>query len=144
MAIVDTLNKRLLKQIDVFSGLAEEDLDSLTKAAVEKIYEPMDFIFKQNDKADCFYVIKAGIVRIVRGATNLAELNAGEIFGEMGVLDDKPRGASAQAATNLVLLAVTKDALLSVIGERRSVEMKIRRKILERHTANIATTFHRT
>ena len=144
MAVIDALNKRLIKQIDVFSGLSDEDLDALTKAAEEKVFEPSEYIFRQNDGAKSFYVIKAGIVRIVRGATNLAELNPGEIFGEMGVLDDKPRGASAQAATNLVLLEISKESLMNVIGERRSVEMKIRRKILERHTANIATTFHRS
>jgi len=42
------------------------------------------------------------------------------------------------------LIAITKALLHSVIDGRMSVEMKIRRKILERHTANISHTLKRS
>lgn len=142
MALTEELNKRLIKNVDVFKALCDEDLNALTSAACELYLTPLEYVFQQNDGADAFYIIKAGVVRILRGSRVMAQLSEGEIFGEMGVLDEKPRAASAQAASNLVLLSISKNDLLSIIGERKSVEMKIRRKILERHTANIAKTFH--
>jgi len=138
------MNRELLRRVDVFSTLSEEDLIALTQAATELVLQPNDFLFRQNEPSIAFFVIKAGSIRIVRGTTTLAELKPGDIFGEMGVLDDKNRGASAQAATMASVLRITKQALMDIIGERKSVEMKIRRKIIERHAANIATTFHRT
>lgn len=134
----------LLSRVDVLQGLDPADLDVLAEAATEETFFPPAFVFQQNDPPAAFYVIKRGLVRIVRGSSVLAELHEGAVFGEMGVLDDKPRGAAAQAGAFTVLLTIPREALNRVIAGRRSVEMRIRRKILERHAANISTTFHRS
>ena len=52
-------------------------------------------IFQEGDKADGLFIIKSGLVGIRLGNRSLAELNANSIFGEMALIDDAPRSATA-------------------------------------------------
>jgi diguanylate cyclase len=73
-------------------------------------------IFKQNDPGDQAYLVEKGRVQITlrRDAieTPLAFIGEGEIFGEMVLLDDQNRSASAVAAEDSTLIVVNKDQLL--------------------------------
>ena len=70
-------------------------------------------IFAVGQAGDCAYLIESGAVNIISGSGDrvvvLDSLTAGDIFGEMALLDDKPRSASAIAtkATNCVLITKT-------------------------------------
>lgn len=71
-------------------------------------YEPNRVLFHQDDPADCFYVIKEGLVDIVRTEDGIEEsiatLGPGEVLGEVGLLDPEessPRSASAVSETEL-------------------------------------------
>jgi CRP-like cAMP-binding protein len=70
-------------------------------------------IFKTGDAGDCAYVIESGQVDIRRqvGAQikTIATLAAGEIFGEMALIDGKRRMADAVAVTNVTVLVVPAD-----------------------------------
>ncbi len=60
-----------------------------------------EIIFREGEDSDFAYIVESGTVEIFkqlkRGTVLLATLNAGEIFGEMGLLSDLPRSASAAA-----------------------------------------------
>ena len=67
-----------------------------------------EVIFREGDNSDVAYMIVSGKVEIFREASEksreqLAILEAGQMFGEMGVLDHAPRSASARALTDTVL-----------------------------------------
>jgi CRP/FNR family transcriptional regulator, cyclic AMP receptor protein len=70
-------------------------------------------IFRKGDVGDVAYVIQSGTVDIVRTVAGqnrlIANLAAGEIFGEMALIDGKPRMADAIAAGDVVVLAVPAD-----------------------------------
>lgn len=70
-------------------------------------------IFRKGDAGDVAYVIQSGTVEIVRPVAGhrrvIATLAAGEIFGEMALIDGKPRMADAVAVGDVVLLAVPAD-----------------------------------
>ena len=76
-------------------------------------------IFSKGQSSDFAFLILSGKVEIVleRGkvADVIASLEAGEVFGEMGLIDSGPRSASARAAADTVCLAVTADELLKMI-----------------------------
>jgi CRP-like cAMP-binding protein len=76
-------------------------------------------IFTKGQSSDFAFLILSGKVEIVleRGkvADVIASLEAGEVFGEMGLIDSGPRSASARAAADTVCLAVTADELLKMI-----------------------------
>ena len=71
-------------------------------------YSAGDVIFRQGYPADDAYIVQSGEVEIFHeeidgSETQLAILKQGEMFGEMGILDDAPRNASARAHTDVVL-----------------------------------------
>ena len=74
-------------------------------------YVAGEVIFRIGDESDIAYLIEMGKVEIYHDnddgtRASLATLNAGHMFGEMGVLDNAPRSASARALTEVVLRAV--------------------------------------
>lgn len=75
--------------------------------AKELRFKAGDIIFKEGYPSDHAYIIVSGKVEIFQEREgkkqNLATLCAGEMFGEYGVLDDKPRSASAGAVEDTVL-----------------------------------------
>jgi len=70
-------------------------------------------IFRKGDAGDIAYVIQSGTVEIVRPVAGhrrvIATLAAGEIFGEMALIDGKPRMADAIAVGDVTVLAVPVD-----------------------------------
>src|SRR5258708_30291479 len=66
-------------------------------------FQPGEFIFREGDESSEAYWILSGQVEISietpRGRSVLTILEEGEIFGEMGMIDDLPRAASARALT---------------------------------------------
>ncbi len=102
-------NERLsLTTIPLFRQLSPDDLEKIDKLMVEVSFKAGKTIFLQNEPGDALYVIDSGRVRIwVRDAdgndVSLSELERGQFFGEMSVLDGGKRSANATAVadTNL-------------------------------------------
>ncbi|MEI6083855.1 MAG: cyclic nucleotide-binding domain-containing protein [Verrucomicrobiota bacterium] len=69
-------------------------------------FHPGDIVFKAGDPGDCMYVIKEGEVDLLIEGKALATLGEGEVFGEMAIVDSKPRSATAVAKTNCQLVPV--------------------------------------
>ncbi|MDH5435196.1 MAG: EAL domain-containing protein [Gammaproteobacteria bacterium] len=84
-----------------------------------------DIIFKESDSGRCAYIIKRGRVEIATEDNGdkiiLAELSSGELFGEMAIIDDSPRWATARAIDDVVLIIITRDAFLNHLEETESV-----------------------
>ncbi len=84
-------------------------------------FEAKELVFRQGDRGDRLYIIVDGEVEVVRrtegGAEEiLARLGAGECFGEMALVSDNPRNATARSTTAVNLLTVDRagfDALFS-------------------------------
>ena len=71
-------------------------------------YKQGEMIFRQGYPADHAYIVHKGAVAIFQEEASgsekqLAVLRSGEMFGEMGILDDAPRNASARAHEDCVL-----------------------------------------
>lgn len=92
----------ILEQIDLFSGLPSIHLRRVANIGTEVDYKRGKQIFDEGDAGDKFYLIMKGAVRISRnvpgmGEEALAVLGAGNYFGEMSLIDDAPRSATALA-----------------------------------------------
>jgi len=125
-------------------GLTESDRFLFAVFAEEKIYPAETVIFREGDAGDAIYVIARGRVRISRqisgGEEAFAFLGAGEIFGEMALLDPgSGRSADARAHEDAVVLELPRarfealeasdpegcadlSALLCRLAARRAVE----------------------
>ncbi len=78
-------------------------------------YAPDELIFRQGERGDCAYLIRDGKVDISvlnRGERVLvATLGAGEVFGELALIDGSPRSASATTSSGCELVVITASVL---------------------------------
>jgi len=92
----------------------------MLEGSFEKELVKGERLFKEGDPGYEIYIIKKGKIRIYKELEGeektLAILKEGEIFGEMAVLDGKPRSASAQAVEHTVLEVLNKQSILNVIN----------------------------
>jgi len=104
-----------LAKVPFFDGLTPEALSMIANVMAEEAHAPGAKIFGYGEPGDKLYIVVEGKVRISRevggmGEEALAVLGAGEVFGEMSLLDESPRSADAKAHDRCRLLVITKDA----------------------------------
>src|SRR5882757_6760342 len=109
-----------LASCPLFRPLSPGELHVLQKAAQERSFAAGEEIFKEGDTGDGVYVVKDGLVQIsgligenVRHV--FSQVNPGEIFGEMAVLENKPRSASAVAQKPTIVYFIPRDAMLKLV-----------------------------
>jgi CRP-like cAMP-binding protein len=97
--------KEVLQSIDVFEGLTDEDLDRVTRICSEKNFRKGEYITREGETGDEMYVITGGSVDVMLGESYrtvprvVVSLGAGQIIGEMALLDQGPRSASVMATS---------------------------------------------
>jgi len=111
------MNPEELKHIAVLRAMDDDALARLAVALEQQDYADGQTVFAEGDPGDSMYFIVSGCIRIEKraqatGASHkiLAVLEAGDYFGEMALLDLKPRSASAVAAGGASILRLSKAA----------------------------------
>ena len=103
-------NAEFLKRVSWFEDLDQKSLDAIANAAVEQTYQPGQFIMRQGDTGVGAFIIRSGKVDIIQERDGkeikLATLGPGEVFGEMALLDEFPRSASARAVEPTTALGI--------------------------------------
>lgn len=94
--------RELLAEADLFRTFDADALDVLVSAARHQSLRRNDMVFDERAKADKMYVVESGRIAISSASADgresvFALMEAGDLFGEMGLFDDEGRGRSAQA-----------------------------------------------
>ncbi len=101
-----------------------------------KIYAPGDILCIEGDIGEEMFIIQSGEVRIHKKVrdkeTTLAILKAGDFFGEMSIIDNEPRSASATAENECKIIILSRDIFESQIKTNPKIIMSILRKMSER------------
>jgi len=120
---------QVLREIPVFAGLNKKEINEIEKLTHERTYQTDEDIFKQLAPAEGMFIIISGEVEIYihnNGAKNiLTNLKDHEFFGEIALLDEKPRTAGAVARKPSVLLGFFKPDLLSLMDRNPVLSNKI-------------------
>lgn len=116
-----------------FGGVLSEELHALQGEGHIRTFRAGEVIFSAGDPGDGFYVVEVGRVRItaVVGQNEprvLAVIGAGDFFGEMAVVDDAPRSATATAETETRSFFLGRDKLLQLLGQRPQLALNIIRE----------------
>ncbi len=140
----------LLKNLPIFQDLSDPEFDKLGKITTETHYGKGDVLFNEGDRPDAFYVVKSGEVGIIKkqdsGNQVLATLVSGDFFGEMGVIEDSPRYASAIVEKPSILLKVERSDFDAMMALNPSLAIKIMATVARRYRANVSLeqVFHGT
>jgi CRP-like cAMP-binding protein len=113
----------------LLEGVPISDLQPLLGAAREMRLLADDVLFREGDETDGLYLITAGTIRISTtgdsGETLLATVTAGEVLGEMGVLDGQPRSGTATAAEDTAAFFLPSEPFLDVLEISTAVCMRV-------------------
>ncbi|MBU0710423.1 cyclic nucleotide-binding domain-containing protein [bacterium] len=99
-------------------------------------YHSGDTIIKEGSLGDTAYILKNGIVEVLKKTEHknllLATLEAEEIFGEMGLIEDKPRSASIIAKSEVVVDEITREDFMGLLEDKKSFIIPVLRAFFER------------
>jgi CRP-like cAMP-binding protein len=104
-----------LARVPLFAGISPESMERLVAVSGEQEFAPGQFIVRQGQIGTGVYVILSGSVRVLRGSDELARLGPGDFFGELSVIDQKPRYASVEAVEPTEVLALASWDLLALL-----------------------------
>ena len=119
--------RSLLKSTSIFATLSKRELDSIDRIMYRRDYDRGEPIFHQGDPGIGMYIIQQGIISIVQmpAEHHLADLHAGDFFGEIALLNETPRSASAIAKTDCRLLCVSQPDLLGLFKRNPKLGVKV-------------------
>ena len=138
----------LLKNSPAFNQVKTEDLKVVAQSLEEETYFAGERVFDIDENGDCMYILQKGKIGISleknthkKNAKYVAELGEGECFGEMNVLDDLPRSASAHVLEDSTLLSLEKSRLRGLIINYPELSLGILKGLsLRLREANLLTT----
>jgi len=114
-----------MKQEASFSVLTGNNIDAQS-------FKAGSVIFQEGDEARELFVVKSGQVRIQIGNRTVTELGADSIFGEMALIDNEPRSATAVAVTDVELVAVSEKQFLFLVSQTHYFALKVMRVLAQR------------
>lgn len=117
----------LLRDIPLFDGLSRGELSAIKSILHRREYDPGEVLFHQGNPGVGMYIIRVGTIEIVYEPTDdtLAELSDGDFFGELALLNETPRSATAVARTGAVLYGLFRPDLLGLVEREPSLGVQI-------------------
>jgi CRP-like cAMP-binding protein len=111
----------ILDRLGIFDGATPQQLEALAASVTEEAVRPGDVVIREGDEPDDLFAIVSGSLEVHtgRGVAELtvATLTEGDYFGEIGLLEKRPRTASVVAVTDSVLYRIPGDDFLRIVNE---------------------------
>ena len=109
-----------LRDVALFQGLGTSDLAEILRISETIRVDGGEYIFEEGERGDHFFIIVHGSVELRKASggerKRLAVLREGQAFGEMALLNQTPRSASAYAIEDTYMLSVSRAAFSQVLG----------------------------
>lgn len=112
---------KTLKTVPLLKALTEDQLKDVAQVSRFEEYNPGDVIIKAGTKGDTFYLVQAGSVLVRVSTHEESTRSAGDFFGELSLLHDKPRAATIIALEDVTLLCIDKSTFINMLGPLRDV-----------------------
>lgn len=114
-----------LRKVPLFSACTKKELEKVAKAADEIDMKKGALLVDQGAMGREAFVVLEGEVAIKRNNRKIATLGAGEVVGELSLLDHGPRTASAECLTDCVVLVIDQRRFTGVLDEVPAISHKL-------------------
>jgi putative ABC transport system ATP-binding protein len=122
-----------LKTVDAFGGLTPLELTNVAEKMTKRQFVADDVIIRQGEEGEEFFLISDGTVEVMREGHDVANLGAGDFFGEGALITGEPRNATVVAKDNLATYVLGKTDFRSAIEASRSFRDQLYRVYFLRH-----------
>lgn len=127
----------VLRNVPLFSGLEENELERLSRVAVRRRAGRGEQVVRSGESADALLILLTGRAKVTNFDEEgreiiLAWLGPGEFFGEMGLIDGSERSASVIAVENCELLTIGKHEFQRCMQENFQVAQKLMQILVRR------------
>ena len=122
----------MLQKVPLFSALKEKQLRTIGGGGKEISYEQGQHIVDEGTKGIGFFLILDGKVRVRKGNKTLAELKAGDFFGEMSLFDEQPRSATVEAATSTKCLVISAWSFVGMVRANPDIAVNLMKELAAR------------
>ena len=125
---------KLLEKVPLFAGLSRRQLGKLLVKLFEREYGAGEAIFSEGEPGKALFIVLKGNVSISHAADGvekpLAMLGPGAYFGELALIDDQPRFATARADEDSVLLIFYRSHFDDLIEGHKTLAIRVMGNLL--------------
>ena len=122
----------LLRHVPLLDGLSRKDLEEVGQLADEVDVPDGQVLTREGAPGSEFFVIVDGAVRIEQGGTEMTTLGPGDFLGEIALLDDRPRTATATAVGPTALIVLTRGGFRTLMMDFPTIERTVMRALVDR------------
>jgi CRP/FNR family transcriptional regulator, cyclic AMP receptor protein len=116
---------RALANIPLFAGCDEQQVRAIADCAHVLSFDAGQTIVAEGEDGLGFYLLLAGSARVVRDGAEVARLGAGDFFGEVALIERKPRTASVLAADRTICLGILRSDFRPLLVRQPRIALRI-------------------
>ena len=137
---------RALAALPVFSDLDEAERSEIAAASRSRAVAAGRCTYRRGEEAEALYVVLAGRMEVVKmdaagGERRLGELGPGDLFGEAGLLEDRPHTSEVRAAEPSEVLLVPRPVLDRLFERHPARRLRLRTLSVTRRLAKVSAAF---
>jgi len=126
-----------LKTLPIFQALDDERLARISRVSTLRSVPRQTVILRAGDKTDNVYFVLNGSLKVLVSDDEgreviLSMLGRGDLFGEMGVIDDDSRSATVVAAQSSDLVVISKNDFKATLAENFDISLYLMRSLVQR------------
>jgi len=123
-----------LRQVPLFAHLTDPELQRIGEVARTRAFPKQSVILFESDPGDALYVVRGGEVKVVLTGEDgkeviLSILKDGDFFGEMSLIDDRPRSANVVATVDSMLLVLRREDFQACLEENPRIAFGLLREL---------------
>jgi CRP-like cAMP-binding protein len=115
-----------------FQGLSRNELIALAKLTEDLEVDEGKVLTREGESGSEFFVIIDGEVGVMKDGQEIRTMGPGDFFGEIALLEDRPRTATVTAKTPLRFFVLTRQAFRSMLAHQPELERKVLSALEER------------
>ena len=123
---------KVLADVPLFAGLSKKELSQVASIADELDFRAGKTLIREGDRGREFFVLLRGGAEVTRGGKQLAVRGAGDFFGEIALITDRPRTATVTTTEPSVVLVVTDRDFKHLVKESPTIALKVLEALGER------------
>lgn len=137
MSIANTVSVTALRTLPLFQGIAPERLESISRCASMRRVSRGTAVVLAGESTDCVYFVLNGSLKVLVSDEDgreviLTMLGQGDIFGEMGVVDEEPRSATVTAVSSSDLVTIPQIEFRRILQENFELCLRIMSNLARR------------